>query len=64
MVIEPTVLIISNKFDFSTDFITVKLNKLKVEYLRLNRDELHDYEIELNPVIPALKVGTEIYNTY
>lgn len=54
MLIKPEILIISNKFDFSCDFITNKLKEFNVKYLRLNRDELGEYKIELNPYTPCL----------
>lgn len=38
-------LIISNKNDFTTDFVCIKLRQYKKEYLRINRDEFADYEI-------------------
>jgi hypothetical protein len=50
----PEVLLISNRFDFSTDFIAVELNRQNVEYLRINRDELKDYSIEFNPLKPQI----------
>lgn len=52
----PKVLIISNKFDFSTDLVTHQLNVLKVEYLRINRDQFDDYIIELNPLEPRMSI--------
>ncbi len=51
----PEVLLVSNRFDFSTDFIAVELDKQRVEYIRINRDELKDYSIEFNPITPELK---------
>lgn len=51
----PKVLLISNRFDFSTDFIAVELNKRKVDYIRINRDELKDYSIEFDPLIPEIR---------
>lgn len=51
----PKVLIISNRYDFSSDFISVELNRKKIPYLRINRDELKDYTIEFNPIIPIIK---------
>jgi len=43
------VLIISNKLDFSTDYITYELKKLDVPYLRINRDNFMQYSIKLLP---------------
>ena len=50
----PEVLIISSRYDFSSDFITVELDRRNVPYLRINRDELKDYVIEFNPIVPIL----------
>jgi len=52
--IYPKVLLISNRYDFSTDFVAVELDKQNIEYLRINRDELKDYSIEFNPIIPEI----------
>jgi len=41
------VLIISNKFDFTTDYVVLALRKLKVPYVRINRDEFLNYSIKL-----------------
>lgn len=46
---KPEILIISNKYDFSTDYVIYKLEKLKANYLRLNQDELGNYKILMNP---------------
>jgi len=50
----PKVLIISNIYDFSTDFVCQELSKRSVEYLRINRDDLIDYEISFNPLLPEI----------
>lgn len=57
----PEVLLISNRFDFSTDFIAIELAKQGVDFIRINRDELKDYLIEFDPVKPELKAK---YNDY
>lgn len=41
-------LIIATKNDFTSDFICIRLNKLKKRYLRINRDEFSDYRISWN----------------
>lgn len=38
-------LIISNKNDFTTDFICIQLKQYEKKYLRINRDEFEDYKI-------------------
>lgn len=45
----PEVLIISNMYDYSTDHIAFQLNKAKIPYLRLNRDQLSDFRISFIP---------------
>jgi len=57
----PKVLLISNRFDFSTDFIAVELASQGVDFIRINRDELKDYCIEFDPIKPELKAK---YNDY
>lgn len=44
------VLVISDKYDFTTDFISVELEKRNVSYLRLNRDEFHTYQIQIDSI--------------
>lgn len=42
------ILIISNRFDFTTDYVCLELKKRKCKYLRLNRDEFSSYKISLD----------------
>lgn len=58
----PKVLIISTSLDFSTDLICLQLNNLKISYLRLNRDQLGEYDITLNPCVPELIVLSKEYS--
>ena len=41
------VLIISNKFDFTTDYVVLALRELKIPYVRINRDEFFNYSIKV-----------------
>ena len=41
----PEVLILSNKHDYSTDYICIELEKRRVPYIRINRDMFGDYGI-------------------
>ncbi len=41
-------LIIANKEDFTSDFISIELEKSNKKYLRVNRDEFQDYKIIWN----------------
>lgn len=58
----PEVLLISNRFDFSTDFISVELAAQGVDFIRINRDDLKDYLIEFDPVKPELKARYSGYS--
>src|SRR5680860_264596 len=53
-IIKPKVLLISSRFDFSSDFVAVELKKRHVPYLRINRDQLQYYKIEFNPLTPSI----------
>lgn len=57
------VLIISNKLDYTSDYICVELNKRGTKYLRLNRDEFYNYIIKFDILknIMLIKIGGEIY---
>lgn len=58
----PKVLLISNRFDFSTDFIAVELAAQNIEFIRINRDELKDYVIEFDPITPEIKATHNDYS--
>lgn len=55
-IVNPKILILSNKFDFSTDLITNKLRENDVEFLRLNKDQLNECSIDFDPIQPILKI--------
>ena len=50
------VLIISNKYDFSTDYVAYALQDLGVSYLRINRDEFLNYSIKFLPETEELYI--------
>ena len=50
------VLIISNKRDFSTDYVAYALHELNVPYLRIDRDELLNYSIRFLPESEELHI--------
>ena len=52
----PRVLILAGLYDFSADLVTVRLEAERVPYLRLNREQLTDYRIPLDPIAPTLVV--------
>lgn len=49
-IVKPSVLILSNRFDFSVDYISAGLDRLGVAYLRLNSEDFSQSEIALYPV--------------
>ena len=50
MVFRPTILIISNPHDYSTDHVAYQLEKSNAKYIRLNRNQFSEYELTLNPL--------------
>lgn len=48
------VLILAGLYDFSTDLVTLRLQKAGVPYVRLNREQLADYHLTLDPLVPEL----------
>jgi len=55
-VIRPTVLVLANLHDFSSDKVCLALAQAGVTYLRLNRDQLAELRLRLDPIEPRLKV--------
>jgi hypothetical protein len=55
-VIKPIVLILANLHDFSSDKVCLALAQKNVTYLRLNRDQLSELRLCLDPIEPRLKV--------
>ena len=52
----PQVLILSSLYDFSTDLVVLSLRDAGVPYLRLNREQLVDHRLALDPLAPELTV--------
>lgn len=50
------VLILSGLYDFSTDLVTLRLQEADVPYVRLNREQLADHSLTLDPLIPRLTI--------
>lgn len=50
------ILILSSMYDFSTDLVVQRLEKNGDDYIRLNKEQLSDYEIFLDPVNPKLRI--------
>jgi len=53
----PNVLIISSKYDFSSDLVCRLLVRDKIPFIRINREELIDYRITLDPLKPELVIS-------
>ncbi len=58
----PEILIISNKHDYSTDYIVIQLYKMGISYLRLNRDQFSDFKISFNPTDQSLIGETQDFS--
>lgn len=55
----PNILLLSSRFDLSTDFIVSKLRQEPVSYLRLNSEDLSNTSFELNPITRRCEVVLE-----
>jgi len=53
------VLILTSDLDFATDLVCLELGKRGLRYLRLNRENLPDLALALDPVSPRLRCGHE-----
>jgi len=53
---KPHVLILSGLYDFSTDLVVLRLDRAGVPYVRLNREQLSDYRLTLDPLAPRLSI--------
>lgn len=51
-----SVLILSSLYDFSTDLVVLALKDAGVPYIRLNREQLIDHRLTLDPLVPNLTV--------
>ena len=52
----PHVLILSAVYDFSTDLVAIRLKQAGIPYVRLNREQLADHRITLDPTVPELTI--------
>lgn len=52
----PAVLLLSSLYDFSTDELALGLASAEVPYLRLNREQLAEHRLSLDPLSRCLKV--------
>jgi len=53
----PEILICSSLYDFSTDLVCVELDRIGVDYVRLNREHFKNYRISLNPLNPNITIN-------
>lgn len=56
----PYVLVLSGLYDFSTDLVVLSLQEAGVPYVRLNREQLADYRITLDPLVPELTIRSSV----
>lgn len=54
--LSPQVLIVSNRYDFGTDYVAARLMDAGVPYFRLNVEDLPALRVFLDPVVPSLTV--------
>ena len=54
-----TCLIVSSIYDFSVDLVVQELEKRNVDYLRINKENLSQYEINMNPVKKEFRISGE-----
>lgn len=54
---KPQVLILSNKHDYSTDYVCIELEKRDIPYLRINRDMFDRYEILVDLQCKQMTIG-------
>lgn len=54
---KPEILIISNRLDFTTDYVCFELEKREASYLRINRDEFQKYCISFDAIEKELEVN-------
>jgi hypothetical protein len=52
----PKVLILSSIYDFSTDLVVLRLRDLGVPFLRLNREQMKDCRLSLDPIERTLRI--------
>jgi len=52
----PYVLILSGLYDFSTDLVILRLEESGIPYVRLNREQLADHRLTLDPLVPEMTI--------
>ncbi len=54
------ILVVSDKYDFTTDYVCLELQQRKAAYLRINRDEFRNYKVTLD--LSMMNLNIEINN--
>ncbi|HXW24965.1 MAG TPA: RimK-like protein [Xanthobacteraceae bacterium] len=52
----PSVLVLAGLYDFASDLVCLRLKERGVEFLRLNREQLPEFRVTLDPLGPTLRV--------
>lgn len=52
----PHVLILSGLYDLSTDLVVLQLENADIPYVRLNREQLSEHRLTLEPTVPELRI--------
>lgn len=60
-ILKPEILLVSSKFDFSTDSISLRLKEAGCDYFRLNRDQLHELEVSFDPETCEMRFTGELF---
>ena len=53
---KPLVLILAGLYDFSADLVVLQLQDSEVPHVRLNREQLAEHRLTLNPLVPELAI--------
>lgn len=56
----PHVLILASRLDFSADLVTIRLQERGVPYVRLNREDLAEHRLTLDPLGPELAIDSTL----
>ena len=51
----PEVLILTSIYDFSADLVSLQLTEKNVSFLRINKEQISDYEFAIDPCQPLIK---------
>jgi len=61
---KPNILIISNKLDFTTDYVCLELQKRNAKYFRINRDEFDRLKVVFNVTEEWVQIESEHKKVY